>query len=340
MMKRLLKKAALAALLLTAFIPASADAATKLYLTGSFNGWDDNSSAWELKETAAGSGSFTGKFLMPVNESNTTVFVKINKYEGSTLTAIGADSNDGFTVPLVFNTQNVAEMPLAADGKTITLTGWTEAKEVTFTVNLNTMKMTAKLASAVTEITKIYVWGAPSGYKCVDDVVLNRTGDEGRKLYKGTINVPSSPNNFRLYTAAIDMSDAAQNSLGAGKEISDAKMLTLTDGMASSPVFSGTGMWSLPQWTGGDLDFTLDLDNLTLTVLDPKTSLEVVAVAVSPYVAGVDGGVKVVADKDAAVSVFTISGAMVKSLSVPAGETTIALPAGIYIVNGQKVAVK
>ncbi|MEZ3591866.1 MAG: hypothetical protein K1V84_12595 [Muribaculaceae bacterium] len=345
MMKNLLKKAIVAATLLLALIPAATMSAAdvKLYLVGSFNGWAEKDAAYQLNETAAGSGEFTGKFLMPVNSSNPTQFIKIAKYEGATKTEIGADNSEStvYTVPLVFNAQNIATTPIKADGKTITLTGWTEAKDVTFTVNLKSMTFTAKLDSKVEEITKIYMFGAPSLWKCDDAYVLQRV-DDSRKLYEGTLSIPSGFNRFRFYTAFYSTSDedASKNSLGTNKEVSDVTGLVLQDGVATTPVFSGVGMWDLPTWTGGDLDFKLDLDKLTLTITDPKTSLEVIAVVASPCIAATDGGILVTADKDATIAVYTPSGTLVKMENVEAGDTVITLPAGVYIVNGLKVAVR
>lgn len=56
-------------------------------------------------------------------------------------------------------------------------------------------------------------------------------------------------------------------------------------------------------------------------------------------VVAVEGGVKVLAAEPTAVSVYNVAGQTVASQTV-AGETTIALPAGFYIVGNSKVIVK
>lgn len=55
---------------------------------------------------------------------------------------------------------------------------------------------------------------------------------------------------------------------------------------------------------------------------------------------GIDGAIEITATEDTNISVVNTSGITVKSQSIAAGTTQIALPAGIYIVNNQKVAVR
>ena len=57
-------------------------------------------------------------------------------------------------------------------------------------------------------------------------------------------------------------------------------------------------------------------------------------------VKGGNGVITVNADKAQAVKVYTAGGALVKSEAVAAGETSISVAAGLYIVNGNKVVVK
>lgn len=57
-------------------------------------------------------------------------------------------------------------------------------------------------------------------------------------------------------------------------------------------------------------------------------------------VKGGNGVITVNADKEQAIKVYTAGGALVKSEVVAAGETSISVAAGLYIVNGNKVVVK
>lgn len=53
----------------------------------------------------------------------------------------------------------------------------------------------------------------------------------------------------------------------------------------------------------------------------------------------VAGGIKLQAAKGVAVNVFTVNGQIVEQLNINAGETVIALPAGVYVINGKKAVV-
>ena len=55
---------------------------------------------------------------------------------------------------------------------------------------------------------------------------------------------------------------------------------------------------------------------------------------------GVEGAVEVVCGADTVVSVYAATGQLVNQTAVKAGKTGIALPAGVYMVNGNKVIVK
>jgi|GEM_PF-3948025 len=71
------------------------------------------------------------------------------------------------------------------------------------------------------------------------------------------------------------------------------------------------------------------------------TAIESVEKAADKFsVKGGNGVITVNADKAQAVKVYTAGGALVKSEVVAAGETSISVAAGLYIVNGNKVVVK
>ena len=57
-------------------------------------------------------------------------------------------------------------------------------------------------------------------------------------------------------------------------------------------------------------------------------------------VSGSEGAVVVESAADAVLSIYTMTGQLVQQAEVKAGESRIALPAGVYVVNNQKVIVK
>lgn len=335
MTKNLLKKASVALMLLLALIPATMSAAgVKLYLSGTFNSWATDDAAWELKETAEGSNVYTGKFTIPASSFLLFQFVT------GTGTEIGlAAEGTGFFAPVEFSTQGLLAADMVKSGRRIKLDNWTADKEVEFYINIadNALNMGAKIAAPAPE--KLYMVGAPTSWTSSPDAVLTQTGSTS--VYKGQIEVPSGFNRFRFYASEWNNSmDAGYNALGTLNDTSDVTPLEVGQESVTVPVFPGTGMWDIPQWRGGKLNFSLDYAKMTLSVTDPVTGLEVAVAVDAARVVAVPGGVMVTSDKDAVIAVYTPAGALVKTVAVAAGETVVALPAGFYIVNGQKVAVR
>ena len=64
------------------------------------------------------------------------------------------------------------------------------------------------------------------------------------------------------------------------------------------------------------------------------------AVETTARIYGVDGAVVAVCDADMQLGVYTIAGQLVKQWNVEPGKNTMALPAGIYLINGHKAIVK
>ena len=130
-------------------------------------------------------------------------------------------------------------------------------------------------------------------------------------------------------------------SLGSNLEDFYAEPTPFVDGVAKGTIVEqGLGNWLLEGYHGGStLRFRVNLNDHTLTVTDMSSGLELNVVAAASVVA-VPGGVRVSTPAGQQVTVYSVTGALVKAVGVPAGDTVITLPAGFYIVNGQKVAVR
>ena len=57
-------------------------------------------------------------------------------------------------------------------------------------------------------------------------------------------------------------------------------------------------------------------------------------------VSGAEGAVVVQSAADAAISIYAMTGQLVQQAEVKAGKSRIALPAGVYVINGNKITVK
>ncbi len=104
-------------------------------------------------------------------------------------------------------------------------------------------------------------------------------------------------------------------------EVSADAVLTLADGLFAT--------------AGGAEHRAADV---SVMMLSGTTGMEVCTVAFRAY--GAEGAVVVECAADMALSIYAATGALVEQTVVKAGKTSIALPAGVYVVNGNKVIVK
>lgn len=130
-------------------------------------------------------------------------------------------------------------------------------------------------------------------------------------------------------------------SLGSNSSDFYAEPTPFVDGVARGTIIEhGLGNWLLEGYLGGTtLRFHVDLNDHTLTVTDLSSGLELNVVPAASIIP-VAGGIRVSAPAAQQVAVYSVTGALVLQQAVGTGDTVIALPAGFYIVNGQKVAVR
>ena len=65
---------------------------------------------------------------------------------------------------------------------------------------------------------------------------------------------------------------------------------------------------------------------------------EVYAVGFQVY--GVKGAIEVACGAETVLSIYAVNGKLVQQVVANAGKTRIELPAGVYVVNGDKIIVK
>jgi len=125
-------------------------------------------------------------------------------------------------------------------------------------------------------------------------------------------NAAFRDNEGSLLNLVLDIEDATD---------SDA-VLTLADGLFAT--------------AGGAEHRAADLDVMMRS--DATGVDEAYAAAFAAY--GVKGAVEVTCGAETVVDIYAVSGQLVCQKAVKAGKTVIALPAGVYMVNGNKVIVK
>lgn len=100
----------------------------------------------------------------------------------------------------------------------------------------------------------------------------------------------------------------------------------------------GWDLFGEPGW----YDITYDTNTATLTVAAGESGVDTVtdeSAATLSVVPG-RGCLLVTASAETTLTVYTLAGIPVRTLSVPAGTTSVSLPAGFYIAAGRKLVVK
>lgn len=199
-------------------------------------------------------------------------------------------------------------------------------------------------ATQLVVVNGIYLIGSPhdwlsptaANHDALAGWLLDKTEDN---VYEGIFDISADDAlQFRFFSQLQGW--AQEYSIGSVWEDFSYVDLGFVNGVAQSSANSGAlGNWMINNWSGGSLKFNVNLNTNTLTVTDMTSGLDVAVVAASSFETG-EGGIRVTAVAPTELSVYSVSGALVKTAQLPAGESYMALPAGFYIVNGHKLIVR
>lgn len=123
----------------------------------------------------------------------------------------------------------------------------------------------------VKEPGKLYLIGAPSGWDINNDkMYLEETGI-GTKLFHGNLFIPEGQFQFRFYSQLGDW-----ESFSVGSQDSDNPVAVTfnADGTYEGEIFMGKdkgdklgkGSWEIKDWPGGNVEFTIDTKEMTITM--------------------------------------------------------------------------
>ncbi len=127
----------------------------------------------------------------------------------------------------------------------------------------------------VSEPGKLYLIGQPTGWDInADKVYLEETGI-GTKIYFGNVFIPAGEFQFRFYSA---LGDWESNAVGSQDADSPKDISFNADGLYEGSVFMGKkkgdklgkGSWQDASWTGGNLEITVNLKEMTITMQKAK----------------------------------------------------------------------
>ncbi len=123
----------------------------------------------------------------------------------------------------------------------------------------------------VTAPGKLYVIGQPTGWDINNDAVYLEETGIGTKIYNGTFYIGEGDFQFRFYS---ELGDWESYSVGSQDADSPVDISFNADGMYTGTVYMGKakgdklgkGSWQNSSWTGGNLEVTVNLKEMTIVM--------------------------------------------------------------------------
>lgn len=292
---------------------------------------------WMILESTT-DGIYSGTFYVPADKFSLYFSPKFTD-EGWNTAAYYAGTED---IDLVSNLDETAtgtfDLTQATTGGRWTISDW-EGGDVAVTINLN--ENTVKFSVPSLAPKQLYVigqftnWVVPSAANTAHyaNYALRET-TIGSNIYKGTFYISSGSAQFRFYT---ELSGWEVGALGC-QAYDNPIDYQMTEGQFSGTLVDGKGTWNFPDWAGGNMNMTVDLNNYTVFFEDPTISaLDDALISHETIQPGV-GQVSVSgADR---VTIYNTMGILLADIQADDTTITIDLPAGLYIVNGKKVIIR
>ncbi len=128
-----------------------------------------------------------------------------------------------------------------------------------------------KCYCAIQSPGKIYLVGAPEGWKGPDEsqaahyaewALYEPDNGIGTKIYHGVFDIPAGSAMFRFYTALTGWDTDSYGSQADDNPIDFA----FTDGEFITTIVKGKGSFNFPDWAGGKMDITVDMNTMKLTI--------------------------------------------------------------------------
>ncbi len=171
----------------------------------------------------------------------------------------------------------------------------------------------------------IYLVGSPQNWTITSNAMpLQKIGDD---TYYGNFNIDAGDLIFRFYTELGEWGEnGSLPSIGSGPYDGQSVSVEFSNGVYNGPCVYGKGNWSIPGWSGGDLEITVDLGSMTVKFDDGTgTGIKVVSTENSMVVRN---NILSTAD-NASITLYTVAGKRIASAN---GSLALSdLPKGIYV---------
>ncbi len=240
----------------------------EIWLIGQPEGWNIASAdGWELYETEQGSKIYKGAFDIPAGEFQFRFYDKLGDWEHYSIGSQDEDASIEISMSSgKYNGECFYDPDTDAAGKGSWQDPNWEGGMVTITVDLNDMTVEF-IAGAVA--AEIYIVGQCQGWNIEGDSMPLVETPAGSNIYMGTYTIAAGEFQFRFYSK---LGDWNYNSIGSQDDDAPVDISAwMANGSYSGACFydpdtekAGKGSWSVPDWAGGDVSMTVNLNDLTV----------------------------------------------------------------------------
>jgi hypothetical protein len=244
-----------------------------IYLVGAPEGWagptESNASHyadWRLFESndAIGSKIYSGVFDIPAGSAMFRFYTALTGWDTD---SYGSQEDDN---PIEFSIDGVFSNDLVKGKGSFSFPDW-PGGQMTIIVDMsieNNYSITIMAGSqAVATPRYIYLVGSPEGWAGpTEDQAEHyanwRLVDKTESgVYTGTFDMPAAPM-FRFYTALTGWDADSYGSQEDDNPID----YSITDGSFNGSLVKGKGSFNFPDWPGGQLTISVDMNNSTVSI--------------------------------------------------------------------------
>lgn len=248
-----------------------------LWLVGQPQGWNINESNMWVEETVEGSNIYSGNFYIEAGKFQFRFYSELGDWDAY---SIGAQDEDN-PVNITF-TDGVYSGDVVVYNEAEGILGkgsWQDSSwsggnvEVVIDLNDNTITMTVTEGNTggggdegdtggedEENPAVIYIIGACQGWNINGDTMALNETEVGSKIYTGSYEIAADEFTFRFYTA---LGDWEAHSIGSLESGADEDMDI--DFPFEGPLYDGKGKFHVPDWPGGNVNITVDLNEMQVS---------------------------------------------------------------------------
>lgn len=250
----------------------------QIYLVGAPSGWVEPAAGnadsyvdWQLVETGVGTKVYVGSFEIPAGEQYFRFYESLSGWgSDGALPSIGPNATDGDNSLLNITDKPLTVPAVPGKGSWYTSSDWAGGA-VTFTVDLsdsNNFKLTV-VSGAIVKEDYVYMVGSQAGWQepsegnasTYENWRLVDRGETG--IYTATFTIPAGELYFRIYPGLTGWGPTPYAADAGGANI-DIKL------DQALKYVQGEGCWLYNQAEEGELTFTLDTHEGTMTITNPS----------------------------------------------------------------------